>query len=470
MDYYAPIQRSLSSISGLIERGAERRSRHDVDMAQLGLMDRRLGIEKERLDMERDRQGLALEGLAMDVKEKRRLLAEQEQERQRLNMPSNLNDVNKLSEFVGVAPFNQGNEFWVSYFADVIPKSKHRHDDPENPEKITGFDVKKGEVAQVVNRVLARVAETDPANLIGIRAGYRDLQQYLVGELGAKVDGKDKASAQLRLAQNETQRLDAHIQAFNESPVAGLASIMVLRGENAIKNPEYRKLAKAYMNTLATKGSGVMTAKDVLDYRENREKAVNTQIKTLMEEGLIEPGSEDAVRQQLYQKYDQEVGAGIIPGAGTGKTTSQAPTLLDTLRELRAAGIEKEDAKNILIEKGFLKPGKKEAKAAPAAAAKPAVESKRKPVDEVTAMKLLRAAQKSGRIPQRDDKAWKEKLKAFRGDVWRLIEAEERAFAAFEGVRTRGKQQIQQSLSAVGKKVRETVRKPEAEAKPWYAK
>ena len=459
MDYYAPIQRSISNISGQLERGADRRSQHALNMARLNLMGRRLGVEEEQLDMAREKHGLETQALGMEIKERGRVLAQQEEERQRLNMPSNLNDASKISEFFGPPPFNQGDEYWVRLLSDAVPKGKHRHDDPQNPERITGFDIKKGEVAAVINRVLGYAAEEDPTALVPIRRNYKNLQQFLVAELGARINGTDEASAQLRLAETEVKKMDSQIQAHLENPLHGLASIYITRGEKAFKDKTKAKLAKAAWNAIVRKQSGQkeMTEKDKADIKINVAKLIETQIKGMREsqpETFDKPGMEEYILEGLREEYYRQLGIDT-PLAIT------PPNISQIVGEARVkAGLG----------------GGEKAGLGGAEKAKPTVSTKKLPVDEATAMKLIRAAENETHrpIPKRSEKAWKEKLKAFRGDVWRLIEAERKALAAFEGIRTKGRQQIQQSLSDVGKKmkrgIQKTIRQDEATAKPWYAK
>jgi len=311
MNWYGPIQRGVSGISGVLERGAERESQHLTRMGELGLAGRRLGMEQKRLGMAEETHGLDVRAKELAVGEAERLKLKRDAERARMQEPSpTLGDINKLSEVFGPPPEGQGNEYWIPFAEKAIPGEKHIREDPADPaSRLVGFKATKGEVGGIANRVLGLTARGDPTSLPDRLRSYRGLQDKLATEFGATKDGNRKVDAQWKAAGREADRIEVLIKALVEGPAAGLTAISMLYGEGALKDKD-RQLVDAYKKAIVAKKAGTLKLSPKQEIRQEGLKRYYETYSAGM--GMLTPDAPPI--EPFIADYERQVMGGVTQG------------------------------------------------------------------------------------------------------------------------------------------------------------
>jgi hypothetical protein len=176
-------------------------------MRELDIAGRGLELREEGLGLERRLKGLQIGEL--ERQEKLRLAEEA-----RMQEPSNIRDIKRILEFSGPAPKGTKDpvSHWAKIWAPSVPAHLILREDPKDPDRITGFDLKKWQISDIWADTRARYAREHPDDFIG---RSEDLAKHIRWAIdhGARIGGKRKKDAQLGQLMTEFEEIGDFIEA-----------------------------------------------------------------------------------------------------------------------------------------------------------------------------------------------------------------------------------------------------------------
>jgi len=209
-------------------------------MGEVGLAGRRIGMEEERLGLERRAKLPLIRKLETEEGRLQEIEARKEQ-------PSMFSTPEGAEEHFGPDP----DKRWWNKLIEVTDKSKHALDESGN---VIGLKIKNKDVPDTLKKVFAK---TSPLDLVARSQNLRKLEDSLIKN-GAVAGGNTEIDQQLAVTQRTIKNVNDALGEAQKSPAAFIAFKVSQLGPDGIKH--LTKIERELVEAFIAKKKGKLPA------------------------------------------------------------------------------------------------------------------------------------------------------------------------------------------------------------------